>query len=205
MVCQHLAPIFWLAPDFVNACQRLSTQAWRLIWLTHSRLWLVNAVNLKMCTFYIPRNVFVKQMFVNGKVMKVSCSICSSCLSGYCFAKLPQASSNIKSVVQNLPQSSWAYFPLLDLPYWLPAFWKAKNIPSGKLKTCRQKGKTIRMYGTDGRYNQKAVGKAADMVLQIFSQAHPKRGWKGNSRQANGLWLQGWKSLWNGGANDGIK
>ena len=32
-------------------------------------------------------------------------------------------------------------------------------------------GKKIRAYGTDGRKHQKAVGKAADMVLQVF----PKR------------------------------
>jgi hypothetical protein len=62
-----------------------------------------------------------------------------------------------------------------------------KKYPSGKLKNLLTEGKKIRAYGTDGRKHQKAVGKAADMVLQVFSQTYSECGREGNRRQTVGL------------------
>jgi hypothetical protein len=55
-----------------------------------------------------------------------------------------------------------------------------KKYPSGKLKNLLTEGKKIRAYGTDGRKHQKAVGKATDMVLQVFSQTYSECGREGN-------------------------
>jgi len=62
-----------------------------------------------------------------------------------------------------------------------------KKYPSGKLKKLADRREKIRAYGTDGRKHQKAVGKATDMVLQIFSQTYSECGREGNRRQTVGL------------------
>ena len=141
MVCQHLALIFWLGPDFVNAGQRLSTQAWRLIWLTHSRLWLVNAVNLKMCTFYISRNVFFKRTFIDKKVMKVSCFICSSAPLWILFCKV--AAGIVKHQIRSTKSSS-IKLSVFSTPWFVlltACVLKSKKYPFGQAENLQTKGK----------------------------------------------------------------
>ena len=136
-----------------------------------------------MCTFYISRNVFFKRTFIDKKVMKVSCFICSSAPLWILFCKV--AAGIVKHQIRSTKSSS-IKLSVFSTPWFVlltACVLKSKKYPFGQAENLQTKGKTIRTYGTDGRYNQKAVGKAADMVLQIFSQTHPKRGWKGNCRQ----------------------
>jgi type I restriction-modification system DNA methylase subunit len=67
----------------------------------------------------------------------------------------------------------------------------AHYVKKGKTKAQAEKladrREKIRAYGTDGRKHQKAVGKATDMVLQVFSQTYSECGREGNRRQTVGL------------------